>query len=237
MIAIVPAILAYTKEEVAQKLLLATEFTTDVQVDVVDGSFASPASWPYSESSSTPDQELGPLPHADNLSIELDLMVDDPERSLHRWMNMGARKILFHLESTLHMKQILDTLHSQYGYEKGLMEHALQIGIAVNQETRLELLEPYLDRIDYVQFMGIQRIGVQGQPFSREVLSQIRIFKQKHPDILMQVDGGVSVESTPELISLGVSRLVAGSAIWNCEYPERAYTQLQSLGEQYGLYE
>ena len=135
------------------------------------------------------------------------------------------------------MKQILDTLHREYGYEKGFMEHVLQVGIAINQETRLELLEPYLDQIDYVQFMGIKRIGVQGQPFSKDVLSSIHRFKEKHPRTPVQIDGGVSVDSAPALLALGVSRLVVGSAIWNTEHPDRAFTQLQSLGDQYGLYE
>ena len=237
MATIIPAILASTKEEVAQKLLHARDFATEVQLDVVDGSFASPSTWPYSGQQFTHGGVVSPLPHADDLCIELDLMIDDPEKTLHTWMAIGARKILFHLESTTQMKQILDTLHTEYGYEKGFMEHALQVGIAINQETRLELLEPYLEHIDYVQFMGIKRIGVQSQPFSKEVLSSIRVFRQKHPNTRIQVDGGVSVQTAPALLALGVSRLVVGSAIWNTEHPERAYTQLQSLAEQYGLYE
>jgi pentose-5-phosphate-3-epimerase len=163
MVQIVPAILATTATDIAQKILISKDITSDVQVDIVDGSFASPPTWPYTEGNLASAPVLPPFPHSETMNIELDLMIDDPERTLSTWMNVGARRILFHLESTLHMKDIVETLQRDYGYEKGFMTSSLSIGIAVNIETRLELLEPYLDSIDYVQFMGIKRIGVQGQ--------------------------------------------------------------------------
>jgi hypothetical protein len=104
-------------------------------------------------------------------------------------------------------------------------------------DTHLELLEPYLDSIDYVQFMGIKRIGVQGQPFSSDVLNKIKMFRSKHPQIPVQVDGGVSVETATLLLSLGVSRLVIGSRLWNSDNPEQVFTELTELGDHYGLYE
>lgn len=237
MATIVPAILETTNEEVAQKLLRSKDFATEVQIDIVDGSFASPATWPYREGLMTPLGVLSPLAHSETLSIELDLMIDDPERSLHTWMSLGARRMLFHLESTTEMKTILLQLRRDYGHDKGFMSDALAVGIALQQETNLELLEPYLDAIDYVQFMGIKRIGVQGQPFAPEVLTKIHLFRSKHPDMMVQVDGGVTLETAPELLSLGVSRLIVGSGIWKAENPARAYGQYHALIEQFGLYE
>lgn len=237
MATIVPAILEATGEGVAQRLLHVKDFATETQIDIVDGSFASPATWPYQEGLMTQAGVLGLLPHSENLSIELDLMIDDPERSLVTWMGIGARRILLHLESTTQMKAILSHLRRDYGHDKGFMSDALAVGIALQQETKLELLEPYLDAIDYVQFMGIKRIGVQGQPFAPEVLNKIHIFRSKHPDMPVQVDGGVTLEVAPELLSLGVSRLIVGSGIWKTEHPARAFGQYQALVQQFGLYE
>lgn len=237
MATIVPAILETTSEGVAQKLLHIKDFATETQIDIVDGSFASPATWPYQEGLMTQAGVLGLLPHSETLSIELDLMIDDPERTLHTWMGVGARRILFHLESTTQMKSILSHLRLDYGHDKGFMSDALAVGIAIQQETKSELLEPYLDAIDYVQFMGIKRIGVQGQPFAPEVLNKIHIFRNKHPDVPVQVDGGVTLSVAPELLSLGVSRLIVGSSIWKAENPSRVYGQYHALVEQFGLYE
>ena len=237
MVQIVPAILAITAEEIAQKILKAKDITTEVQVDIVDGSFAGPATWPYTHQEVTTTTILPPFSQSELMNIELDVMVDDPERTLSTWMNMGARRIVFHLESTLHMKDILDTLRTEYGYEKGFMSSSLSVGIAVNIETRLELLEPYLDSIDYVQFMGIKRIGVQGQPFAKEVLSKIELFRKKHSDVPIQVDGAVSLETTPALLRLGVQRLIVGSALFSSSDIEQTYTQFTSLALQNGIHE
>jgi ribulose-phosphate 3-epimerase len=237
MVQIVPAILATTLEEIAQKILRAKDITTHVQVDIVDGSFASPPTWPYAQNLMTQTSVLPPFLQAESMNIELDLMVDDPERSLSTWMNMGARRIVFHLESTLHMKDILETLRTEYGYEKGFMSSSLSIGIAVNIETRLELLEPYLDSIDFVQFMGIKRIGVQGQPFANEVLSKIELFRRKHPEMPVQVDGAVSLETAPALLRLGVQRLVVGSVLFSSSDIEQTYTQFTALALQNGIHE
>ena len=237
MVQIVPAILATTATDIAQKILIAKDITTDVQVDIVDGSFASPPTWPYTEGNLASAPVLPPFPHSETMNIELDLMVDDPERTLSTWMNMGARRILFHLESTLRMKDILETLQRDYGYEKGFMTSSLSIGVAVNIETRLELLEPYLDSIDYVQFMGIKRIGVQGQPFAKEVLSKIDIFRKKHPEVPIQVDGAVSLETAPALLSLGVQRLIVGSALFSSPNMAQTYTQFTALALQNGIHE
>jgi ribulose-phosphate 3-epimerase len=237
MVQIVPAILATTAEEIGQKILRAKDITTDVQVDIVDGSFASPATWPYVQQGITGTSVLPPFSQSESMNIELDLMVDDPERTLSTWMNMDARRIVFHLESTLHMKDILETLRTEYGYEKGFMSSSLSIGIAINIETHLELLEPYLDSIDYVQFMGIKRIGVQGQPFAKEVLSKIELFRRKHADMPIQVDGAVSLETAPALLRLGVQRLVVGSVLFSSSDIEQTYTQFTALALQNGIHE
>ena len=237
MVQIVPAILAQSATDIAQKILVAKDITTEVQIDIVDGSFASPATWPYTAGPLTTGTPLPAFPHSEDMNIELDIMVDDPERTLSTWMNMGARRIVLHLESTLHMKDILDTLQSDYGYEKGFMSSSLSVGIAVNIETRLELLEPYLDSIDYVQFMGINRIGVQGQPFAKEVLTKISVFRKKHEDMPIQVDGAVSLETAPALLSLGVQRLIVGSALFSSTNIEQTYMQFSALVLQNGIHE
>lgn len=237
MAVIIPAILARTEEEVAQLLLHAKEFATEVQVDIVDGVFAKPASWPYAEGALVEGRSLSPLPHLESLRVELDLMVNDPEETLATWMNTGATRILFHQESTLHMRELLQRMRTEYGYDREFLSGALSVGIAIGEQTRLELLEPYVPEINYVQFMGIKRIGSQGQPFSSDVFAHIRRFRAMYPAIPVQVDGGITLAVAKQLLELGVSRLVVGSSLWNAEDPKKRYQEFCELTEHYGIYE
>ena len=236
MATIIPAILSATQEGVMQKLLHAKAFASEVQIDIVDGTFTHPSTWPYSTGHMLKTPDVPALPHMDSLRVELDLMVDDPEKTLGTWMKTGATRILFHLESTTHLTEIIQSMQKEYGYDKDFMTEALSIGVAVGQETPLELLEPYVPLIDYVQFMGIKRIGVQGQPFSQDVLRTISIFKKRHPHIPIQVDGGVTLQTAIPLLQIGVSRLVVGSALWQTPNPAETYAQFEELTLKHGLF-
>jgi len=89
----------------------------------------------------------------------------------------------------------------------------VEIGMAIGVNTSNKELEKWLDKIDYVQFMGIAKIGSQGQPFDNRVLRKIKDFRKTHPNVIIQVDGGVNATNAPLLIEAGVDRLVVGSAI------------------------
>ena len=68
--------------------------------------------------------------------------------------------------------------------------------------------------IDFVQFMGIENIGYQGEPFDERVFEKIRELRERFPDTIISVDGGVSLENADKLIEAGANRLVSGSAIF-----------------------
>lgn len=237
MATIVPAILPTSRQDLEEKLAQLVGIASDVQVDVVDGVFARPASWPYAAGThefALAVDEGETLPHVDTLRLEVDLMVQDPEQVTGLWLSAGATRILAHLEATSYLPQLITDLRVRYGYEKG--SELLAVGLAVNLGTDLALLEPFLTDIDYVQFMGIKDIGKQGQPFSTMVLNRIAVFRKEHPDIPIQVDGGVNFESAPLLISAGVSRLVVGSALWKAPNLKEAFAHLAELDESHGLY-
>ncbi len=237
---IVPAILPTSKLDLDEKLARLVGIATDVQVDIVDGVFAEPASWPYSNGTdefARMSANGGTLPQIDNLHVEVDLMVRDPEQITGTWIAAGATRILAHLESTTYMPRLITDLKVKYGHEKGFATESLSFGLAININTNSELLEPYLGDIDYVQFMGIQNIGKQGQPFATEVLNKIAIFRSKHPDMPIQVDGGVNLESARLLLNAGVSRLVVGSGIWRSNDIKAAFAEFAELTDTHGLYE
>ena len=65
--------------------------------------------------------------------------------------------------------------------------------------------------------MGINHVGFQGEPFDERVIEKVKAVRAKYPEMIISVDGGVSLETAPKLIEAGVSRLIVGSAIFNSD--------------------
>jgi ribulose-phosphate 3-epimerase len=223
MSTIVPAILPVSQEDLENKLVLLIGLVESVQIDIVDGKFVAPASWPYvsGEGAATKAILSGVemLPHVGQIQFEMDLMVTAPEELTGPWIAAGANRITLHAESTRNLSQLIGDMAVTYGHSKDFAPNLLSLGLALNIDTDLSLIEPFLDRIDYVQFMGIARIGRQGEPFDPRVLRKIAVFKQKHPTIVLQVDGGVSLDTAPTLMAAGIDRLIVGSGIWHSDDP------------------
>lgn len=238
MSAIIPAILPASKEELFQKLHQLRGIASEVQIDVIDGIFASTArpSWPYTaDSHDVPDQdEL--IPHLGAIRFEVDLMVREPEAVIGAWIRAGADRVTVHAESTRELRSLVDTMRTVYGHDKDFAPGLFSFGLAIGIATDISLIEPYLAECDYVQFMGIASIGKQGEPFDTAVLPKISAFHRKYPAVQIQVDGGVSAERIPALMRAGVSRLVVGSALWNASSVKSEFEHLVNEAETKALF-
>ncbi|MDB5245394.1 MAG: ribulose-phosphate 3-epimerase, ribulose-phosphate 3-epimerase [Parcubacteria group bacterium] len=237
---IIPAILPTSREDLNEKLLQLQGIATDVQIDTVDGRFVRPASWPYvSHANVDPvsqvDEEA--FSYAGSITCEMDLMVERPEAIIGQFIHAGASRITVHAETSHNLSKLISDFQTVYGHDKNFVLDLLSFGLAINIATDTALIEPFLDRIDYVQFMGIASIGKQGEPFDRSVLPKIAKFRRKYPNVPIQVDGGVSLATAPDLLSAGVSRLVVGSALWKAPNLAEAYAAFTQLTQTYGIYE
>ncbi len=230
---VAPAVLPSSREDLAEKLTLFARIPqiSRVQIDVVDGRFATPPSWPYSAL-----QELNVmvergdmLPHLERFEYEIDLMCLDAPRAADAWLSLGASRLTFHAESAVDVSQMLSSVQARYGRE------IVSYGLALNLESSLTLVEPYLGDVDYVQFMGIARIGRQGQPFDRRVLDRVRAFHDRHPEVPIQIDGGVSLQNASTLFAVGVSDVIVGSAILRAQDPAAAFAAFGALQNSFGV--
>lgn len=236
---VVPAILPSSRRDIEEKLSRIVGIVDRVQIDVVDGQFATPPTWPYASGFDTFSHEVQHgemLPHFDSFRFEIDAMVAHPETTCSTWIAAGASRITIHAESTTQLPHILDEFITRYGYDKDFAPDLLSLGLALNIESDIALIEPYLSSIDYVQFMGIAHIGRQGEPFDERVLRKIAQFRSRHPQMLIQVDGGVSLSTAPALLHAGVGRLVVGSDIWHAEDPATEILKFEELAERYGVF-
>ncbi|HEX5774394.1 MAG TPA: hypothetical protein VFY28_00310 [Candidatus Paceibacterota bacterium] len=234
--AIVPAVLPKTREELEDKLARLDGLVDAVQLDIVDGRFASPPSWPYAEPGHVqlPGEEV--LPLLGRFNFELDLMVEDPGQVAGAWIDNGITRLTIHAESSSNLPALLERLRVHYGHAKGFAPDLLSIGLAISAGTPVSLIEPYLDQADYVQFMGIATIGRQGEPFDTRALQKVKAFRRDHPDIPVQVDGAVNLSTAPALLDAGVTRLVVGSALWRAPDLKEELGKFNELVEEYGLF-
>ena len=248
---VVPAVLPASRTDLEEKLALFASIpsVSRIQVDVVDGKFAAPASWPYSPPSpkatgghsattqGAPYSELETmvqkgemLPQLDRFEYEIDLMCLDALDAAEAWLAQGATRLTFHAESTTDLPRMLSSAHGRYG-GVGL----ISIGLALNVTGDLAFIEPNLEQVEYVQFMGIAQIGRQGQPFDDRVLEKVRIFRSRHPEIAVQVDGGISLTNAKKLVALDVSNLVIGSGILKAKNPAAEVAKFEALQTSYGV--
>ncbi len=236
MSALVPAIIPTSREDLERKLSALYELVTDVQIDSVDGKFAQPACWPYTNT--PPIVEFGTedqaLPYLGSFVYEIDLMVQDADTVVGAWVEAGASRIVLHAESTPYLAQAIQNIQTLYGHAKDFAPHLLSLGLAVNIKTDLAVIEPFLDRIDYVQFMGIDDIGKQGQSFDPLVLRKIKDLRNRH-DLPIQVDGGIKLDTAKQLLEAGVTRLVVGSDLWKASNLGEEVQKFKDLIQEYGI--
>lgn len=218
---IIPAILPKDFAELSDKIELIKGFTRNVQVDICDGQFVPNATWPYRKHDDTFERiqkEEEGMPGWENLSYEFDLMVNRPEEVVEEWVTAGAARIIIHAEAKGDIAAALVKLSG-----------VVDVGLAFNIDTPFDLLKLHRERVQFVQLMGIDHIGFQHQPFDAKVIENIKSVKAAFPDLTVSVDGGVSLQSAPQLIAAGADRLVVGSAIFNEENPIDALRHFREL--------
>ncbi len=209
---------------------------TIAQIDVMDGVFVKSKSWPYREKGVANDPHflaMGRqdefLPHFDELDYEIDLMIAEPEKHIDEWLPLGASRLIFHIESI--KDAVLFWSHDIW--KEGAREigdtKVVAVGLAIDPQTSIDMIRPYLDRVDFVQCMGIAKIGYQGQPFDDSVLLRINQLRVTHPNLIISVDGGVGKGSAALLRAAGANRLVSGSAIFGSDDIDAAISELKNI--------
>ena len=105
----------------------------------------------------------------------------------------------------------------------------VEIGVALNTTTPIETIKPIISKVDFIQCMGIEKIGYQGEPFDERVLEQISELRKIYPELIISVDGSVNETTAPLLVKAGANRLVVGSAIMNSYDVRETIREFESL--------
>lgn len=232
MTEIIPAVMPKNLEDLMEKTGLFVGVVPLIQLDLMDGVFVQERTWPYDYHGEEQIVQMthgGGLPHWKEIGFELDLMIDRPERTLERWLALSPKRLIFHIESTDRMASVLEMLAKYHGY--------VEVGLALDTATPNEMLIPYLEArsaegnplVDFVQCMGIARIGYQGEPFDDRVLGRLQQLRERYPDLVLSVDGGVGFDTAGALLAAGANRLVSGSAILKSGDVRDAITHFEAI--------
>ncbi len=217
MVEIIPAIIPENLEDLREKADRVRAYVSTVQVDIMDGEFAPSKSWPYNNLGQFEDLVKERKPLLGSLPYEVDMMIEKPEEVTDQWMKLGARAIIIHIDST----EMLDDIISR------AKEKSVDVGIALRPYTDNEVLERWIPDINFVQFMGNQRIGYHGVELDENVIRKIRDIREKHKNLIISIDIGVNFKTATKLIEAGANKLVSGSTIFNANNIRDAIQKLQ----------
>lgn len=214
---IVPAILPENFEQVIDKLFRVEGLVKRVQIDICDGVFGLDRTWLPT------GKEV--LPHG--FQYEFDVMVNDWKKYIPRCVELGATRIVAHVDSFAD-KDIIPLVDM-------VAPAGILLGISVSNDIDLDL---HIDKIQkiheqyphvFIQVMGIRKIGAQGQDFDREVLRRIKILKKTFSYLLIQVDGSMNENTVVLVHDAGADTAVVGSYIFGRGAIRKSYETLKSI--------
>jgi len=185
-----------------------------IHIDVMDGRFV-------------PNITFGPdivraCKRATSLPLDVHLMIVEPEKHIHSFIEAGADLVTVHYEACPHIHRTLQSIR----------EMGAKAGITYNPGTPVESLNLLADMVDLVLIMSVNP-GFGGQkyiPVSLEKIRQVRkILDEARLDALIQVDGGISASTILKNYQAGARNFVAGTAVF--KHPEGIVAGIHALRE------
>jgi len=216
---IIPAILPKSFADLKQGLLSMQDVSPWVQIDIVDGVFAPTKTWPYvggDEFEKIVAQDEG-LPFWEDFDFQFDLMLAEPMSQVRQFVQAGAASVVVHASA----QGARDALEALQESRAGVL-----LGVALLPGAVVDDIRVFDGLYDFVQVMGVADIGSQGKPFDERTYALARALRSAYPEVVVQVDGGVSLSNARALVRAGANRLVVGSAIFKAEDPVDAYKNL-----------
>ena len=152
--------------------------------------------------------------------LDIHLMIVNPENYIDKFSSYNPDIITIHMEAVKDISAVL----------KKIKNLNIKAGLAINPDTPIKHLEPYINEIDMVCLMGVFP-GFSGQKFINKTNSRLRdlknLIESKKSKVLIQIDGGVDLSNVKELSRLGADILVSGSCIFKSKNPSKIIDSLK----------
>ena len=203
-----------TRARIAAEALFPLVAGTErwLHIDIADGGFTNGYStWRH-------PADVAALRLTPDIKIELHLMVNEPETVMEHWLAAGISRLIFHLETTSALEIIASSCRNR-GVEPML---------ALAPQTEISHAYSYLTGFTSCQLLAVPP-GLPSQPLHEGTVEKVKAIRARFPDILIEVDGGVTLEIAPRLKAAGANQIVAGSSIFNSSDPVSVFGQYLAL--------
>ena len=155
-------------------------------------------------------------------TIDVHLMIIDPDRYIKTFAQLGAHILTVHLEACTHLHRTLQAIKAE----------GMKAGVALNPHTPVSLLQDVIQDVDLVCMMSVNP-GFGGQKFIEHTYEKVKFLKalitEKGAKTLIEVDGGVTNQNALQLKKAGADVLVAGSYVFRASNPIKTISDLKSI--------
>jgi len=190
---------------------------TMLHLDIMDGHFV-------------PNFTIGPpvvesIRKITRASLDLHLMIDDPDRYAPVFIQAGADLVSVHQEACIHLDRTVRMIQSE----------GAQAGVVLNPATPVSMLEEIVDVADYVLIMSVNP-GFGGQHFIPRALDKVReldrIRRERHLQLPIEIDGGITLENLADVVRAGCDWIVTGSSVFHTPDPTAAVREMHQVAQE-----
>ena len=185
-----------------------------LHIDVMDGVFVPNISFGF--------PVLEAIRKHTKKTLDVHIMIENPDDFLEQFQKSGADILTVHYEACRHLHRTVSRIK----------ELGMKAGVALNPHTPVSLLDDIAADLDLVLIMSVNP-GFGGQKFIQSSVDKVRslveLRSKKNASFLIEVDGGVNLETGKKLADAGADALVAGSFVFNSALPQETISKLKSL--------
>ena len=185
-----------------------------IHLDIMDGVFVPNISFGFAITNL--------LKKVTKKTLDTHLMIVQPEKFINEVKETGSTYMNVHYEATTHLHRVVQEIRN----------HGMKPAVTLNPHTPVSVLEDIITEVDMVLLMSVNP-GYGGQKFITNTLKKVSQLKelilQRNSTALIEVDGGVNLETGKMLVDAGADVLVAGSFIFSSENPEELIKELKAL--------
>jgi len=212
---IAPSILSADFGKLYDEIEMINQSEADwFHVDVMDGVFVPNISFGF--------PVMKPLQAKAKKTLDVHLMIVDPDRYTKTFADAGAHILTVHVEACTHLHRTLTNIRN----------HGMKAGVAINPHTPVESIKEVLYLCDLVCLMSVNP-GFGGQSFIENTYAKVKTLKaminEAGTNTLIEIDGGVALNNAKLLTDAGADVLVAGNTVFGSTNPTQTIAELKQL--------